>query len=181
MDKNTLLAYQPDYYKDSKVMENINNANAIELNLIDVNLKDTYNQLFVDTANIYLERWEKELGLPIANAYDINYRRTKIYSKKKGQYTITPIQIKNIAESFENGEVEVIEHNSDYYFIIRFTSTKGIPQNLQDLKDAINELKPAHLGVEYEFTFTTWGEVKTITWGSVKTETWGELRTREVI
>jgi uncharacterized protein YmfQ (DUF2313 family) len=158
LDKYTLLAYQPDYYKDSKVMDNINNANAIELNLVNDALQDVHDNFFLDTATTSLERWEKELGLPIANNYNTDYRRSKIYSKKKGQYTITPNQIKIIAESYENGEVDVIQDYANYSFTIKFVGKKGIPPNLDDLKDAIEELKPAHLAVVYEFTYLSWDE-----------------------
>lgn len=159
MDKTTLLGYQPDYYKDSKVMDNINNANATELNLLNTAIINVYNNGFVDTADSdTLARLENELGLPIANNYNIDYRRTKIYSKKKGQGTITPIQIENIAESFENGNVDVIQNYSNYSFTIKFVGSKGVPPNLDDLKNIIEELKPAHLNAVYEFTYLTWGE-----------------------
>jgi len=163
LDKNKLLAYQPDYYKNSKVMENINNTNAIEIDLINDKLQDINSQLFVDTATYSLERWEKDLGLPIANNYNEDYRRSKIYSKKKGQYTITPTQIKNIANSFQNGNVDVIRDEANYKFFIKFTSVVGTPPNLNDLKNAIEELKPAHLIVEYLYSYLLIKDVNAMT------------------
>jgi hypothetical protein len=89
--------------------------------------------------------------------------------------------MKNVSESFTNGEVDIIENNPAYSFTVKFVGSKGIPPNIDDLKAAIEEIKPAHLAVQYEFSYTLWSEVKNITWGTVKTGTWGQLRIREVI
>lgn len=158
MDKTTLFSYQPDYYKNSKVMDNINKTNVNELNLINDKLNDIKNQMFIDTVTTALDRWEYEFGLPVVNNYNLDYRRTRIYSKKRGQGTFTVKFLKNLAESFENAEVDVIENNSNYCFEIKFIGIKGIPPNIEDLKSIIEQLKPAHLGVNYIFTFITWDE-----------------------
>jgi uncharacterized protein YmfQ (DUF2313 family) len=176
-----LSNYAPSFLASGDIFKKIYENQQAEIDSLNLDIKDLINQLFVNTATWGLSIWEEEFNIKINTFDSYEIRRSRIIAKKKGQGTFTKAFVKNLAESFENGIVEVIEHNEDYYFTIKFTGTKGIPPNLQDLKDVINELKPAHLGVEYEFTFTTWGEVKTITWGTVKTGTWGELRTREVI
>lgn len=180
MDKATLFSYMPRYYKNSKVIDNINAANSSELTLFKERLDNTLNQFFVDTADFTLERYESELGLVVNNELDLDIRRSKIKSKLRGQGTITIKLIKNVSESFTNGQVDVIENNSSYSFTIKFVSTRGIPPNLQDLKNSIEEIKPAHLAVVYEFTYTTWAEVKNLTWAQVKTDTWDNLKTRKV-
>jgi len=158
LSKEILLSYQPDYYNTSKVMEQINGTNAIELDLLNLSIKDTSNQMLINTATTSLSRWEKVLGLDNANNYNTDYRRTRILSKLKGQGTFTISFLKNIASSFENSDVEVIEDNSNYCFKVKFINMKGVPPNLDDLKAIIEELKPAHLGVNYIFTFLTWDE-----------------------
>ena len=72
--------------------------------------------------------------------------------------------------------MEVIEHNDKYYFDIKFVGTRGIPSNMTGLKSILEEIKPAHLGINYVFTFATWGEVKKLTWGDLKKMTWDEVR-----
>jgi len=93
-----------------------------------------------------------------------------------GSSTTTKEMIANVAKAFSNGEVEVIEHNEKYFFDIKFVGTRGIPANLDGLKHILNEIKPAHLGIKYVFTFATWGEVKKLTWGDLKKMTWDEVR-----
>lgn len=151
MDKTTLLAYQPDYYKDSNVMENVNNANAIELNLINDKLIDTTNQVFIETATFCLERWEKEFGIKVNKSSTSIERRNRIIAKLRGQGTSTVQTIKQVAKSFiDDREVDVIEHNEDYYFEIDLKSNNGFPYELNGLYDSIEEIKPAHLNVNYK-------------------------------
>lgn len=139
-------------------MENINNANSIELDLFNSNIIDIKNQMLVETATVGLSRWENILGLESANSYNIDYRRTRILGRLKGQGTFTIKFIEDLTTSFENAEVEVTEDNASYSFSIKFVGIKGIVPNLDDLKSIIEEFKPAHLGVNYVFTYLTWNE-----------------------
>lgn len=64
---------------------------------------------------------------------------------------------------------------------IKFVDERGVPLNLNDLKDAIERIKPAHMAVTYVFTYTTWAEIAgAFTWGSLTSLTWGQLTTLEV-
>ena len=87
--------------------------------------------------------------------------------------------IKNTAEAFSGGEVEVIENFEEYSFIVKFVGVKGIPKNITLFKQMIEEIKPAHLSYKLDFTYTTWGMIqeKTMLWDDVKTNTWNEIRT----
>ena len=85
--------------------------------------------------------------------------------------------MKNVAGSYSNGEVEVIEDAANYRFVIRFVGTLGIPGNVADLKLTIEEIKPAHLAVEYEYIYNTWGDVAALTWKQASAYTWEGIRT----
>ena len=124
------------------------------------------NQFFVDTADFTLERWEKELGIEVNNSYDTSYRQSRIKSKLRGQGTITVKLIENVAESFVNGDVEIIENNPLYSFTVKFIGPRGIPPNVDDLKAAIEDIKPAHLVVVFEYRYLIWDELdaRAITW-----------------
>ena len=178
MDKQTLLSYMPGYYKTSQVIDNLNNADAVELNRLDEKLDSALNQYFVDSADFTLERWEKELGIEVNNNYSPEFRRTRILSKIRGQGTITINLIKTVSQSFSNGEVNITENNAQYSFTVKFIGTKGIPPNIDDLKNAIEDIKPAHLQAIFEFTYNPWSYVKTMTWGQVKENTWASLKER---
>ena len=50
--------------------------------------------------------------------------------------------------------------------------------NFEQIKSAVDEVKPAHLQVNYEFQSNTWSEVqkKLGTWGNAKIFTWGGVK-----
>ncbi|MEG0900221.1 MAG: putative phage tail protein [Oscillospiraceae bacterium] len=77
----SLIKSMPSYYKNSKVVSNINNATQIELDTVLKHIETASNQRFVQTADITLDRWEKEYGIPPKNNYDIEFRRTKLSAK----------------------------------------------------------------------------------------------------
>ena len=108
-------------------------------------------------------------------------RRERILAKKRGNGTTTKAMIKNTAEAFSGGEVEVIENFSDYSFIVKFVGIKGIPKNLTLFKNMIEEIKPAHLNYELAFTYTVWSMVMATdnTWNDFSSKTWVELMTYE--
>ncbi|QEK13769.1 DUF2313 domain-containing protein (plasmid) [Crassaminicella thermophila] len=170
------MQYLPNYYRTSKVMTNITDVYDIELQEFQTKLDNTLNQFFVDLADASLERWEKELGISVNKNKDIKYRRSVIKSKIRGQGTITINLIKNVAESYSNGEVEVTENNSNYSFTITFVGTKGIPPNMDDLKNAIEDIKPAHLGFTFEYTYNTYQYLSQFTHADLALYTHIDLR-----
>ena len=89
--------------------------------------------------------------------------------------------IKNTAEAFSGGEVDIIENFNDYSFIVKFVGVKGIPKNLALFKQMLEEIKPAHLNYELEFTYNTWDMImsKNPKWNEVSNKTWLELMSYE--
>ncbi|SNT18584.1 hypothetical protein SAMN05446037_104913 [Anaerovirgula multivorans] len=155
---NSLMKFMPEYYRTSKVATNLINVEEEELQSFKKKLEETLNQFYVDTSTFTLERWEREVGIPVNNTKPAAYRRSVIKSKIRGSGTITVKLIKNVSESFTNGEVEVIENPECYSFTIRFISVMGVPPNIDDLKEAIEEIKPAHLMVEYSYRYLIWND-----------------------
>ncbi|QNB48517.1 DUF2313 domain-containing protein [Thermanaerosceptrum fracticalcis] len=175
------MAYLPNYYRISKVMQNITSAESAEIELFKTKLVQLLDQFFVDTATYTLEDWERELGIPVDNSKSDAYRRSVIKSKLRGSGTITVNLIKNVAESYSNGEVEVIEDNPNYHFVIKFVGTIGIPPNMDDLEKAIEDIKPAHLGYIFEYTYNTYNYLSQFTHDHLALYTYSALREEEVI
>ncbi|AIY79865.1 DUF2313 domain-containing protein [Clostridium botulinum] len=114
----------------------------------NADIQDLINQCFIETATWGLDTWEKELGIQNNINYSYAIRRSRILAKLKGQGTTTIEAIKNICKSFVE-DVEVIEHNPQYYFQINLLSHSGFPSGFDTLYDSIREVKPSHLGVSY--------------------------------
>jgi uncharacterized protein YmfQ (DUF2313 family) len=174
-----MLAYLPRYYETSRVMGSILQAQGTEIDKLGQALDETLAQFFVNTATWGLDTWEKELGLAGYAGKPDDQRRSRIISKLRGMGTTTVSLIKNVAESYVYSTVEVTSNTAQYGFAVKFIDTRGVPPNLDDLKAAIEEIKPAHLMVIYEFIYTSWGEVRNTTWATVKTGTWGDLKIRQ--
>ena len=176
MYNKDLIKYLPLYWHDIKEMIVLQKSLGIEIGELDLKLKDLFSQCFIETATWGLDIWERELDLKTDLSLSYEHRREMIKAKLRGSSTTTKEMIANVAKAFSNGEVEVIEHHDKYYFDIKFIGTRGIPANMTGLKSILEEIKPAHLGINYVFTFATWGEVKKLTWGDLKKMTWDEVR-----
>ncbi|WP_455795885.1 putative phage tail protein [Clostridium butyricum] len=126
---NTLLSYMPDYYKNSKVIENLNNAEVEQINKLKEKIQNVFNQFFILTLDNELEHKEKEFGMKIDRNLSLEERRNRLLPKNRGQGTATLEMIKRVAESFAD-DVDIIEYNSNYSFLINLLSTKGFPYKL---------------------------------------------------
>ena len=176
-----LIKYLPTYYKTSKVIQSITEAQSAEIELFQTNLTEMLKQYFVDAATYTLEDWEKELGIPVDATKPAEYRRSVIKSKLRGSGTVTVNLIKNVAESFSNGEVDVIEDNTNYQFTIKFVGTLGIPPNMDDLERVIKDIKPAHLGYTFSYTYNTHQVLSAFTHAQLAAYTHIQLREEEIV
>lgn len=112
----------------------------------------TLEQLFPSTTSGWgLELWERAWGIPVDRTLSDQRRRDRILAKVKGTGTTTLEVIKSIAESFAPYPVEVVEESALYKFVVWYLGTIGEVEHKQDLIDAINELKPAHLQWEIKY------------------------------
>lgn len=137
-------------------------------------------ELLIPTAvNEGIQKFEEFLGIPMDSEKPIDQRKSVIIGRLRGNATVTKDLIKSVAESYDKGIVEVIEYFDQYSFVVKFVDTRGVPPNIEDLKAAIEEIKPAHLAVKYEYKYTIWGELKATIWGLIQNGSWDQLRTRE--
>lgn len=166
LNEPNLLYRLPPHLKNIPEFKTWNEVSSYELGLSTGQEEDILNQCFIDTATWGLIFWEKVLGISTDLNKSYEGRREIIKSKLRGQGTVTVGLIKNVAESYNNGEVEVIEDTPNYSFTIKFIAHDGIPQNLTNLKAAIEEIKPAHLNVLYDFKYLIWDvlDAKNLTW-----------------
>ena len=176
-----LLEYLPSFYHNSDVIKSFMESNSIEVDTLKAYVDDLVKNLYIKTATWGLDLFEEELGLVTDKSISYEERRERILAKKRGNGTTTKAMIKNTAEAFSGGEVEVIENFNDYSFVVKFVGIKGIPKNLTLFKKMIEEIKPAHLNYELAFTYTVWDMImsKSNTWSNFNNKTWAELMTYE--
>lgn len=172
----------PAYYRKSKVMNMLFRSIESEYKRLRNEVTLTENQFFVILADKNIQNHEQDVGVSPDDTADLETRRGRVLSKLRGTGTVTKTMMKNVAASFVNGDIEITEYPSRYMFSVAFTSKQGVPYNLQDIKDMIEEIKPAHLAVEYIFTYRLWEDVKNDlqNWTMVKPYTWEDLLTFHV-
>lgn len=171
-----LIKLLPDYYQDNETMLTLQNVLSEETDKLDAELKVTVNQCFPQLATTLLSRWETILGIKTDGSLSDTSRQEQILAKLSGTGTTTKQMIKDVAEKFSGAEVEVIEDNANNRFYIRFVGQLGIPENMTGLKAAIEDVKPAHLEVIYEYIYNTWQDVTKMTWQKASGYTWQTIR-----
>ena len=154
-----LIRLLPEFYQSSQPVQEIQGALDIQAEALWAARDGLMDQLNVHSATWGLSYWEEALGLETDLSRPYDYRRSRIISKLRGRGTTTVALIQNVAESFTNGQVAVIEHPADYRFEIKFVGTIGIPPNMDGLTAAIEEIKPAHLDYDYIFLYRTQGQL----------------------
>ena len=145
-----MIEYLPSYYANSKQMNAIIQTEGSEFDEFKKGSDDVLDQLFVDTATWGLEKWERLCEIPTELSKPIDQRRSVVKSKLRGIGKVDVYLIKNVADAYTNADVIV---SFDGRIGIKFTSSLGIPPNIENLKKAIEEIKPAHLGVNYDFRY----------------------------
>jgi uncharacterized protein YmfQ (DUF2313 family) len=175
--KPDLMRYLPHFYVSSTIMKAIQDAYAEELGQVYYFLEDFQKQFLTPTTATWgLAFWEQELGLKTDISKSYEERREIIMSRLRGIGTIGRDVIKQAAEAFSGGDVDVIEYPAEYRFVVKFVGTLGVPKNMVSFIEMIEDLKPAHLTYSFEYTYTWWNTLKEITWAQAGMGTWNDLR-----
>ncbi|MGG3281730.1 YmfQ family protein [Paenibacillus solani] len=149
----TWLGYLPSFYHDIREMKAIADAEGPELDKLTQKMDDQLDQYYPETATWTLSRYEQDLNIPVNLSKPIEQRRSVIISKMRGSGRVSASMLKNVAQAYDRGNIEVSVQPAEYRVTIHFRDTLGIPPNLGDLKSAIEEIKPAHIAITYAFNY----------------------------
>lgn len=141
---------------------------------LDAASEDIVNQMFFDTATWALSMYEAEVNITVHTGSTYEDRRSAVIAKEKTSGKLTLETLQNIANSWNNGEIDV--QFVDGKLHITFAGENGVPRDLEAFYEAIENAKPAHLAVLYTILYNQWRNAARYTWSEVKTKTWNELR-----
>lgn len=176
--KSDILALMPYYRRDSGAFTALVDSYDKEFRRAEQELEVVDRNMSLDTAIEKLYIYERDLAIKSINKLDYRQRREQVVSRNRASFEqSTKETIKNVASSYSNGAVEVNKTDVPGVQEIKFVGTRGIPDNLDGLKRAMEIVIPAHLGVKYTFTFNAWITAKDKTWLDVGRMTWNELST----
>lgn len=169
-----------------EVLRKENNKKLLEIADAQIKINLEYaesleDQFIINKTTWFIDELERIYGIN-NSALKLEHRRELLQAKMRGRGRTTLDTIKKVAEAFSGSEVEVEEFPDKFKFIIRFVGDKGIPADIESFKANIDEIKPAHLIYELEFTFIVWGDIKDKEWETLKGFTWNDvMKNREVI
>ena len=150
-----MMSFLPWYYQDSHIMNGIIRGDAQEIEAVRAAILFILSQFYVDTADRKgIELWEQELGLTPARGASLGLRKAQIKAKLQRPAVMTPKRIESIVNLFvEGGAAKVIEIKGRYHFSIEIPFGALKWQN--EVRQALEEAKPAHLG--YDICYTLYG------------------------
>ena len=164
-------------FRKDPYINNILGSVGEKLDLMDLKTEDLEKEFFFDTMSaVGIAIMEEQLNYNCISE-TLEGKREEIEGKWKTAGKCDLKLLQTIANSWRNGEVAVMFTNA--VIKITFISIIGIPRDIEALKNAINEAKPAHLPIEYTFRYRTWGNLLGNTWGYYKQYTWGQVLKRE--
>lgn len=144
--KERILQYLPEYYRSSKVMGAIADAQGTELELLYTALDEILAQFFIDTATWGLDYWDEFLGLKTA-AYPLEERRRLLKSKLTMQPPVTRERLKKLLEGVADS-ADVIEHHEEYSFDVVLLVKTKLKTTFEKILEQIEDNKPAHLAYQ---------------------------------
>lgn len=174
-----VLGYIPEFIAGKEPIKFVLTTLGITTGAAMDDVKDILAQGFVDTVAWGIKYWEEFLGIPVNESKPLSQRRSVVKARLLGAGTTTLAKVRETADSFDNGEVEVTVVPSEFKVQIKYTSIYGVPPNSHDFNQAIQAIIPAHLLLEYVYTYLTWQQLDNtgITWGGLEIAalTWGQL------
>lgn len=171
-----LARHAPPFLRQVRELAEVWRTQGYEVGLLEHHAADLAKQAFVATATWGLAFWEEMYGVTTNLALPYEQRREIIIAKLRGQGTTTKQMIEDTATAFSGGEVDVIEDSPSHHFIVRFVGVKGIPRNMQAFIGMLEEIKPAHLTYEFQYTYTVWDNLDGFTWSGLSDMAYDDVR-----
>lgn len=108
-------------------------------------------QMSLDTVTWNLAVEERLAGITPPAGATLEQRRAVLKSRWRSVGKVSLEQIQAVADSWHNGQVEVTFPSGK--IVVQFVGDFGVPDDLDSLKNAIQMVIPAHLGLEFRFKY----------------------------
>lgn len=163
--------YLPQFYQDFAQVVAQLRTTANESTRMQAKLRELLDQFYVETSTLTLKRWEDVTDIEWIPQRSVDSQRHFIMAKLRGTGTVTVELLKEIADAFYEFDVE--EEAAKYEVNFKLVSRRGKPKNLEDIEAAIDDVIPAHIKPNFEFTYLPWSEVTAakLTWEQADTYT----------
>lgn len=124
--------------------------------------KTLENQYWLDRVTLEgIRFWEALLDYKTDSLKSLEDRRAALAARWKLDSKCDMAMLQAVANSWKNAETEISFDQG--YIDVKFRSSYGIPSDLEELKQALEYTKPAHLPIRYAYKYLTVGEVSQMT------------------
>lgn len=149
-----LASHLPEaFYVNDPLMQAMFAALGGEFGAVRDDIAAILAQWYIPTATFALDIYEQDYGLPVRPEAALADRRAAIIARLRGPGMATRSMVKAIAEAFDNGRIEIIEHPAARTITIRFADTRGVPVDTAVIEAALSEVMPAHLALAFEVLY----------------------------
>lgn len=177
MLSNKIINFINKIFRNDDIAKHIANISQTEIENIEIKINEIQSNIFLDESTWGLNIFEKELALEYTQDKTIDERKSIVSAKWRGAGKLTLELIQDTVKAYTDNTVNV---RFEGKIILDFTEKIGKPKDINNIMDSIEEIKPAHLGVDYLFRYRTWGDLKHHTWGDLKQYTYKQLKEDEI-
>lgn len=177
--KIDLLKNLHKLFREDPYIKSLMEAAGTRLEDIDKNADGIGSEFWFDTmSTVGIAIMENQLDYKTMSE-TLEGKREEIEGRWKTSGKCDLKLLQRIADSWRNGAVAVTF--TEAVIELTFISITGIPYNLDALKVIIEEAKPAHLPIRYNFTYRVWASLPPKKWEYYKKYTWREVMEKEGI
>lgn len=139
------LNFLPQFLLDNPDMAELLSAEQKELDNFFDYIELMRNQPTISTASIYLSRHEKMFGLGVSPALSDSERIGRVLAKLNTRTNSTVEAIKVVVSSITGCGTDIEEYYDQYLFMIDVLRDNSQLISVEDIKAAVEIIKPAHL------------------------------------
>lgn len=161
MHKDELIEHLHEMYRKDPYIQSLFTSAGLSLDNLEDAVNDVKNQYWFDTITWGIPTMEKILDFKTNINDPIEARRSQLEARWKSAGKADLYLLQAVANSWKNGDCEASFVNGKIQ--VQFTGEYGTPADLDNLKKALENVKPEHLAIVYSFRYLTIGEVQNMT------------------
>ena len=140
-----LIDKLPSFYSESSLVNDLQDSFSKDRDILEEEIKDFINQIFVDTATWSLDSWEEFVGIPTNKSLTYDLRRSRVKSKiTRFIPALSKNQLTHLIRHYFD-EVSIKDIPRENRFEVLFANKDMAGDNFSYAIRDIEEIKPAHL------------------------------------
>lgn len=165
-------------FRNDDISKHIAKISQTALENIEIKITDIKSNIFLDTSTWGMDIFEKDLNIEYVEDKTTDERKAIISAKWRGAGKLTLELIQDTVKAYTTNVVSVRFNGT---IIIDFSDKIGVPNDVDSLMKSVEDIKPAHLGVDYIFRYRTWGDLQPFTWKAIDKYSWKNVKEKETL